>query len=73
MQALRIAIHLNDRYELDGRDPNGYVGCAWSVGGVHDNGWKERPVFGVSAGCLCHGGVGEQRFNVVCRCRKSGT
>jgi deoxyribodipyrimidine photo-lyase len=25
-EALRIAIHLNDRYSLDGRDPNGYVG-----------------------------------------------
>jgi deoxyribodipyrimidine photo-lyase len=30
----------------DGRDPNGYVGCAWAIGGVHDQGWKERPVFG---------------------------
>lgn len=25
-EALRIAIKLNDKYELDGRDPNGYVG-----------------------------------------------
>lgn len=25
-EALRIAIKLNDRYELDGRDPSGYVG-----------------------------------------------
>ena len=45
-EALRIAIYLNDKYELDGRDPNGYVGCAWSVGGVHDRAWTERPVFG---------------------------
>jgi deoxyribodipyrimidine photo-lyase len=44
--ALRIAIYLNDRYELDGRDPNGYVGCAWSIGGVHDRPWPTRPVFG---------------------------
>jgi deoxyribodipyrimidine photo-lyase len=44
--ALRIAIYLNDRYELDGRDPNGYVGCAWSIGGVHDRAWPSRPVFG---------------------------
>jgi deoxyribodipyrimidine photo-lyase len=44
--ALRIAICLNDRYELDGRDPNGYVGCAWSIGGVHDRAWPPRPVFG---------------------------
>jgi len=44
--ALAWAIYLNDKYSLDGRDPNGYVGCAWSVMGVHDMGWKERPVFG---------------------------
>lgn len=44
--AIRIAIYLNDRYELDGRDPNGYTGIAWSIGGVHDRAWKERPVFG---------------------------
>jgi deoxyribodipyrimidine photo-lyase len=44
--ALRIAIYLNDRYELDGRDPNGYVGCAWSIGGVHDRPWPPRSVFG---------------------------
>jgi deoxyribodipyrimidine photo-lyase len=45
-EALRIANYLNDRYELDGRDPSGYVGVAWSIGGVHDRAWNERPVFG---------------------------
>ncbi len=45
-EALQIAIYLNDKYELDGRDPNGYVGCSWSIGGVHDRAWTERPVFG---------------------------
>lgn len=45
-EALRIAIYLNDRYELDGRDPNGYTGCAWSIGGVHDRPWFEREIFG---------------------------
>jgi deoxyribodipyrimidine photo-lyase len=44
--ALDIAIYLNDKYELDGRDPSGYVGCAWSIGGVHDRAWVERPVYG---------------------------
>ncbi|XP_053965017.1 deoxyribodipyrimidine photo-lyase-like [Anastrepha ludens] len=44
--ALEIAIILNDKYSLDGRDPNGYVGCMWSIGGVHDQGWAERPIFG---------------------------
>jgi deoxyribodipyrimidine photo-lyase len=45
-EALRFAIYLNDRYELDGRDPNGYVGIAWSIGGVHDRAWRERAIFG---------------------------
>jgi len=45
-EALQIALYLNDKYELDGRDPNGYVGCAWSIGGVHDRAWPTRPVFG---------------------------
>jgi len=44
--AFQIALYLNDKYELDGRDPNGYVGVAWSMGGVHDRAWKERAVFG---------------------------
>jgi len=45
-EALTTAIYLNDRYSLDGRDPNGYVGCMWSIAGVHDKGWGERPIFG---------------------------
>ncbi|KAH7687060.1 DNA photolyase class 2 protein [Dioscorea alata] len=45
-EALSVAIYLNDKYEIDGRDPNGYVGCMWSICGIHDQGWKERPVFG---------------------------
>ena len=32
-KALQIAINLNDKYELDGRDPNGYTGIAWSIEG----------------------------------------
>jgi deoxyribodipyrimidine photo-lyase len=44
--AMQTAIYLNDRYQLDGRDPNGYAGIAWSIGGVHDRAWGERPVFG---------------------------
>ncbi len=37
---------LNDKYFLDGRDPNGYTGIAWSIGGVHDRAWFERAIFG---------------------------
>ena len=54
--AIATAIYLNDRYELDGRDPNGYVGVLWSMGGLHDRPWKERSIFGTvrymnAAGC----------------------
>lgn len=45
-EAQAVAIKLNDTYELDGRDPNGYVGIAWSIGGVHDRAWFSKPVFG---------------------------
>ena len=44
--AWRIAVCLNDKYALDGRDPNGYTGIAWSIGGVHDRPWFERSIFG---------------------------
>lgn len=44
-QAYEIAIYLNNKYELDGRDPNGYTGVAWCFG-KHDRPWKERPIFG---------------------------
>ena len=33
---------LNDRYALDGNDPNGYVGVMWSVAGIHDQVKKNR-------------------------------
>ena len=40
------AVWLNDRYELDGRDPNGYAGIAWAIVGKHDRPWFQRPIFG---------------------------
>ncbi len=45
-KAMEVAIYLNDKYQLDGRDSNGYTGIAWSIGGVHDRAWTERPIFG---------------------------
>jgi deoxyribodipyrimidine photo-lyase len=46
-EAYDIAVRLNDRYELDGRDPNGYAGIAWAIAGKHDRAWgPERPVYG---------------------------
>ncbi len=44
-KAYEIALYLNNKYELDGRDPNGFTGVAWCFG-KHDRPWKERPVFG---------------------------
>jgi deoxyribodipyrimidine photo-lyase len=44
--AMSHAIYLNNKYELDGNDPNGYAGIAWSIGGVHDRAWPEREIFG---------------------------
>ncbi len=46
-KAMDIAIYLNDLYSLDGRDPNGYAGIAWSIGGVHDRPWFNRPIYGM--------------------------
>jgi deoxyribodipyrimidine photo-lyase len=47
-EAFDIAVRLNDKYELDGRDPNGYTGIAWAIGGKHDRPWApRRPVFGL--------------------------
>jgi deoxyribodipyrimidine photo-lyase len=43
--AFTIALYLNNKYELDGRDPNSFAGVAWCFG-KHDRAWNERPVFG---------------------------
>jgi len=45
-EAFAIAVELNDRYLLDGRDPNGYTNIAWAIGGKHDRPWPPRPVYG---------------------------
>ncbi len=67
-EALETAIYLNDTYELDGRDPNGYTGIAWSIGGVHDRPWFNRPIFGTvrymnRSGC-------EKKFDVKAYIKK---
>ncbi|XP_043283869.1 deoxyribodipyrimidine photo-lyase [Venturia canescens] len=70
-EALEYSIYLNDRYSMDGRDPNGYVGCMWSICGIHDQGWREREIFGKIRymnykGC-------ERKFNVKEFVAKWGT
>jgi deoxyribodipyrimidine photo-lyase len=44
--AFYTALRLNDRYQLDGCDPNGYAGVAWAILGKHDRAWPERPIYG---------------------------
>ena len=45
-EAYSTALYLNNKYEIDGRDPNGYAGVAWCFG-KHDRPWGERPIFGM--------------------------
>lgn len=66
-QAIDFAMRLNDTYSLDGRDPNGVVGVMWSVIGLHDQGWKERPVFGkirYMGGAAWKLGSGKKKFDL---------
>ena len=43
--AFETLVHLNNKYCLDGRNPNSYAGILWCFG-KHDRPWMERPVFG---------------------------
>jgi deoxyribodipyrimidine photo-lyase len=43
--AFQVALYLNNKYELDGRDPNGFAGIAWCFG-KHDRPWANNPIFG---------------------------
>ena len=44
--AMKYCVYLNDKYFIDGRDPNGYAGIAWAILGKFDRAWGSRPVFG---------------------------
>ena len=44
-KAFQIVLNLNNRYELDGRDPCSFANIAWCFG-KHDQGWQERDIFG---------------------------
>jgi deoxyribodipyrimidine photo-lyase len=61
-EALTTLLYLNDFYHLDGGDPNGYVGILWSVAGLHDRPWGERPVYGVIRS-MVYGGL-KRKFNI---------
>ena len=45
-EAFETLVHLNNKYCLDGRNPNSYAGILWCFG-KHDRPWMERPVFGM--------------------------
>ena len=44
-RAFRNTLAINNKYFLDGRDPNSYAGVAW-IFGMHDRAWPERPIYG---------------------------
>jgi deoxyribodipyrimidine photo-lyase len=44
-EGFKNALFLNNKYELDGRDPSGFTGVAWCFG-KHDRPWGERKIFG---------------------------
>merc|ERR1719436_600168 len=56
------AVRLNNKYSLDGRDENGYMGIAWCFG-HHDRPFPERPVFG-TVRPMTRSGI-EAKFNML--------
>jgi deoxyribodipyrimidine photo-lyase len=61
-KALSTLIYLNDFYALDGGDPNGYTGILWSIAGLHDRPWGERPIYG-TVRCMVYGGL-KRKFDI---------
>lgn len=62
-EAIRILIHLNDTYFLDGRDPNGYTGIMWSICAVHDRPWFDKPIHGLIRAMGKDGTLKKTKFN----------
>lgn len=62
-QAYNTAVFLNDKYFLDGRDPNGYAGIAWAIVGKFDRPWFERPIFGLIRYMAASGA--EKKFDIA--------
>lgn len=53
--AYSTTLYLNNKYFLDGRDPNSFANVAWLFG-LHDQGWKEREIYG-KVRCMTSGGL----------------
>ena len=66
-KAFENAIYLNNKYELDGRDPNSFTGVAWCFG-KHDRPWSKRPIFG-TVRYMSAGGL-ERKFDMEAYIRK---
>lgn len=64
------AVILNDRYELDGRDANGYAGIAWAIVGKLDRPWFNRPIFGLVRPMT--GASTAKKFNAASYIRQHG-
>ncbi len=67
-EAFGIALHLNNKYELDGRDPNSFAGVAWCFG-KHDRPWADRRVFG-TVRYMSASGL-ERKFDIGAYVRKA--
>ena len=61
-EAYKIALYLNNKYELDGRDPNSYAGVAWCFG-KHDRPWGKREIFGTVRSMGAKGL--EKKFDII--------
>ena len=68
--AFRTALYLNNKYFLDGRDPNSYTGVAWLFG-LHDRAFQERAVFG-KVRCMAASGL-ERKFDTKAYIKKVET
>lgn len=59
--AFNIAMYLNNKYQLDGRDPNGFAGVAWCFG-KHDRPWPSQPQLG-TVRTMTESGI-RRKFNI---------
>jgi deoxyribodipyrimidine photo-lyase len=69
-RAFSEALYLNDKYALDGRDPNSIAGVAWCFG-MHDRPWGDRPIFG-TVRSMTYGGL-KRKFDIAAYERRWAT
>lgn len=68
-EAFETAVYLNDKYLIDGRDPNGYAGIAWAIGAKHDRPFPpDKPVIGLIRPMTFNGA--KRKFDVKEFCQK---